>query len=155
MKSFLKAHLLLSTLIHQLVIFPLYFLPFALEPQQDSKGYWFVSATFFGSLMFEFTRKMGTKSSPDETNYAREYGIITIVLVLCICATGYVVSMRAIHLQAVATASALMMGSALILYCMKRSSSKPLEASAILSNLAAFWSSPFARAFASIFGGAH
>jgi acyl-CoA synthetase (AMP-forming)/AMP-acid ligase II len=155
LKSYLKSHLLLSTLIHQLVIFPLYFLPFALSPQTDHRAYWFVSATFFGSLMFEFTRKMGAKAAPDETNYTREYGIVTVASILCICAAGYAVSMSAIHFKAVAAVSALMMISALIPYCLRRSSSKPLEASAILSNLAAFWSSPFARAFASIFGGAH
>lgn len=155
LKTYLQSHLLLSTLIHQLVIFPLYFLPFALSSHSDTKGYWFVSATFFGSLMFEFTRKMSTRSSPEETNYVREYGIPTIAVILCICAAGYAVSMSAIHFQSVAIVSAVMMGSSLIPYCLRRSSSKLLEASAVLSNLAAFWSSPFARAFASIFGGAH
>jgi hypothetical protein len=77
--QWMEQNLLLSTLLHQLLVIPLYGLPLVVGSHLDAIGSQsasisYVAMAWFGSMLYEFARKMGESEGTATTNYLRSFG---------------------------------------------------------------------------------
>jgi acyl-CoA synthetase (AMP-forming)/AMP-acid ligase II len=143
-RAILAKRLVLNTMIHQIVVFPLYGYAFALSGLlMTRESCWFLSGAWSCSLLYEFSRKMGLKATTDlASNYSLVLGHRAALAVVLACLAIYGLSAFQLGLAVVGWAIA-----ALCLYIIGSNLSRDqdvsyLEAAAVTANLTILWALP-------------
>jgi 4-hydroxybenzoate polyprenyltransferase len=143
-RAILAEKLVLNTMIHQIVVFPLYGYAFALSGiLMTRESLWFLLSAWSCSLLYEFSRKMGLEAKTDRSsNYSVVLGHRTALALVLACLSIYGLSGFQLGLTVVGWAVA-----ALCLYIigsnLARDQDVPyLEAAAVTANLTILWALP-------------